>query len=53
MKVSESICHEAGDERQNTHCRCWWDDEGPCCWCKSDPLDVGSPGAKSEAAAKP
>ena len=26
------------------HCRCWYDDEGDCCWCGYDGVDeLGAP----------
>jgi hypothetical protein len=31
--VGEGRCPERYD---GTHCRCWWDDSGPCCACGDD-----------------
>jgi len=35
-------CDERADE---THCRHWWDAEGPCCACGSNPHDYAEPAA--------
>lgn len=29
-------CPESWDEK---HCRCWYDADGPCCWCLYDGTD--------------